>query len=430
MNKMNLKIVLVATMLFILPLTNLKYSSTKILIKEKTSLPPPQKVDMLLEISIARRKSVREFNETPVSDEILSTILWASYGYINDEKRTIHGIEGYAAKIYVLKEDAVYFYDPLNHSLVLYKKGDYRRRVAQYEAPIQLGIIWDKNKSENENYVAAEIGEIGQNIYFMANALGLGTVTTLGMTLSAIGLPSNEVPKIIMPLGYAECPYNFTYKPMLISNLPSIKNSSTSLWDAIYNRSETNIWKGEINKEKISQILWAAYGFSYYIDNCITEENKIVRHRTVPSAHAYYPLKIYAVTKNGVYRYIPGVYRYYMWNLPVFHSIIKIRQGDYRKEIAKASSMPSISSAPLILISVLDVRMTKGMIGLWDDFSGEEFRWLWYYEAGASAHNVLLEATAWNLSANIVLPTNNEEILNVLKLNKNFLPLLIIPVGE
>ena len=437
---MNLKSVVIVVIAMLLissfPVTNVcRHSSiSPILIKEKTahsySLPPPKKVDIPLEIAIARRKSVREFNETPISDEILSTILWAAYGYINDEKRTIHGIEGYAAKIYVLKEDAVYFYDPVNHSLVFYKEGDYRRRVAQYEAPIQLGIVWNKNKSSNENYVTAEIGQIGQNIYFMANALGLGAVTTVGFTLSAIGLPSNEIPKIIMPLGYPKCPYNFTYKPMLLSNLPPVKNSTMSLSDAIYNRSETTTWKGEINEQEISQLLWAAYGFSYYIDNCITEKNKIVRHRTIPSAHAYYPLKIYAVTKDGVYRYVAGLYRYYMWNLPVLHSLVKIRRGDYRKEIADASSMPSISSAPLILISVLDIRMTKGMIGLWDDFSGEEFRWLWYYEAGASAYNVLLEATAWNLSANIAFPVDSQAILNVLLLNQNFLPLLIVPVGE
>ena len=437
---MNLKSVVIVVIAMLLissfPVTNVcKHSSiSPILIKEKTahsySLPPPKKVDIPLEIAIARRKSVREFNETPISDEILSTILWAAYGYINDEKRTIHGIEEYAAKIYVLKEDAVYFYDPVNHSLVFYKEGDYRRRVAQYEAPIQLGIVWNKNKSSNENYVTAEIGQIGQNIYFMANALGLGAVTTVGFTLSAIGLPSNEIPKIIMPLGYPKCPYNFTYKPMLLSNLPPVKNSTMSLSDAIYNRSETTTWKGEINEQEISQLLWAAYGFSYYIDNCITEKNKIVRHRTIPSAHAYYPLKIYAVTKDGVYRYVAGLYRYYMWNLPVLHSLVKIRRGDYRKEIADASSMPSISSAPLILISVLDIRMTKGMIGLWDDFSGEEFRWLWYYEAGASAYNVLLEATAWNLSANIAFPVDSQAILNVLLLNQNFLPLLIVPVGE
>jgi len=392
-------------------------------------LPPPMKIDMSLEITIARRKSVREFSDEPIGDRELSTILWYAYGYING-KRPVHAIDKNAVEIYVLKEDGVYKYDALNHSLILYKEGDYRNKVAQYEAPIQLGIAWNKSKSSNELYASAEIGQVGQNIYFVANALNLGTVTTVGFSLSAIGLPPDEKPKIIMPLGYPKCPYNFTYKPMFLSNLPPIKNSSMSLSEAIEQRNETISFGGEITKQQLSQILWAAYGFSYYTDNCLTEKNKIVRHRVVPSAHAYYPLKIYAVTEDGVYRYFAGLYRYYMWNLPVLHTVVKIRKGDFRQEIADASSMPSIHSAPLILVSVLDLRMTKGMIGLWDDFSSEEYRWLWYYEAGASAYNVLLEATAWNLSANIVLPTYIDAINSILRLNDNFIPLFIVPVGK
>jgi hypothetical protein len=37
---------------------------------------------------------------------------------------------------------------------------------------------------------------------------------------------------------------------------------------------------------------------------------------------------------------------------------------------------------------VLDVEKTID----WDDLSGEDARWIWYYEAGAAAHNVLLQA--------------------------------------
>ena len=345
------------------------------------------------------------------------------------EKRTVAPINGvYASHIYVLREDGVYKYNPLNHTLILYKEGDYRGGT-QYEAPIQLCLVWNKSRGD-ENFACAEIGEIGQNVYFVANALDLGTVTTAGFLLSRIGFPPAEEPKIVMPIGHPKCSYNFTYKPLFLSNLPAIKNSSMGLSDAICNRNEGCEWKGELTEQEISQILWTSYGFSYYVDNCLSEKNKIVRHRTVPSAHAYYPLKIYVVTQDGVYRYIAGLYRYYMWNLPVLHSLIKIQKGDYRQEIADASSMPSIASAPCIIISVLDIRMTKGMIGLRDDFSGEEFRWLWYYEAGASAYNVLLEATAWNLSANIVLPTDSNTIRSVLRLNQNFLPLFIVPVGK
>jgi len=393
-------------------------------------LPAPIKIDISLEEAIARRKSVREFTEEPVSEEELSTILWYAYGYING-KRPVHAIDKNAAQIYVLKEDGVYKYDALNHSLILYKTGDYRKKVAQYEAPIQLGLVWNKSKSSNEYYASAEIGQIGQNIYFVANALNLGTVTTVGFTLSLIGLPSNEEPKIIMPLAHPKYPYNFTYKPMLLlSNLPCIQNSSMPLLTAIEERSETTTFGGEITKQQLSQILWAAYGFSYYIDHSLSEKNKIARHRVVPSAHAYYPLKIYAITEDGIYKYFAGLYRYYMWNLPVLHTVVKIRNGDFRKEIAEASSLPSIENAPLIIISVLSLRMTKGMIGLWDDFSSEEYRWMWYYEAGASAYNVLLESTAWNLSANIVLPTDIDTIRSLLRLNEEYIPLLIVPVGE
>lgn len=401
------------------------YSGLAIVMKNE-ELPPPLPLNLTLEECIAKRKSVREFSNEEISMKELATILWAAYGY-TDKDRTIHLLAN-AIEIYVLTNEAVYKYDALNHSLIFYKEGDYRK-VSQYEAPIQLGLVWNKSKCPDEYLASAEIGEIGQNIYFAAVALNLGTVTTVGFSLKAIGLPPNEEPKIIMPLGYPEYPYNFEYKHWKFSNLPSIKQSSYSLQEAIEERGETKEFKGNITKQQLSQILWAAYGFSYYVDKVITEKNKIRRHRTVPSAHAYYPIKIYAITKEGIYRYHAGVYRYYMWNFPVLHSIIRIRKGDYRDAISNAS-LAEISNAPLILISVLDLRMAKGMIGLRDDFSGEQFRWLWYYEAGASAHNVLLEATAWQLAANITMPKDSDTIRQILNLNENFVPLLIVAVGE
>ena len=112
-------------------------------------LPPPLTVDIPLEEAIFRRMSIREFTEEPITDEELSTILWAACGYRGDGKRTVSGINNIeAAVIYVLKEDAVYKYDALNHSLVFYKEGDYRDIVGwQYKAPIQLGLCWNTDKA-------------------------------------------------------------------------------------------------------------------------------------------------------------------------------------------------------------------------------------------------------------------------------------------
>jgi len=42
-------------------------------------LPPPMTTDMILEESMMRRMSVREFTDDPVTDEELATILWDNF---------------------------------------------------------------------------------------------------------------------------------------------------------------------------------------------------------------------------------------------------------------------------------------------------------------------------------------------------------------
>ena len=393
------------------------------------SLPPPLNVDMSLECAISRRMSVREFTDEPVTDEELSTVLWAAYGYREDKSRTVHAIDGiHSTVIYVLKEDAVYRYDPFNHSLVFHIGGDYRNIIGwQYEAPIQLGIAWDTSKTSNENYNGAEIGEIGQNIYFMANALGLGTVATgeVPSPIENISLPPNEIGKIVMPLGHPKEPYNFVYRPRWLSFLPRMKNSGVSLSTVLDEREETTSFGGILSRQEKSQVLWASYGYLYNLDKIDQENNPLKRHRTVPSAHGFYPLRIYAVTKRGIYRYIPDFQDYDRFGLPIVTFLMKIRMGDRRDDVADASQS-FVSSAPFIIISVLDKRKTNQ----WDDLSAEELRWLWFYESGASAHNVLMEASAWDLTSNIVTISDPTAIRSLLRLNENFQPLFIVPVGK
>ena len=109
--------------------------------------------------------------------------------------------------------------------------------------------------------------------------------------------------------------------------------------------------------------------------------------------------------------------------------MFKIRKGDHLEEIAQCSSQSSIASAPLLIISVLNLKKTKPS-GC-DDFSGEEFLWLWYFEAGAAAYNVLLEATAWNLSADIVKITDKDDVCTLFGLDiSQFEPIIVVPVGK
>ena len=172
---------------------------------------------------------------------------------------------------------------------------------------------------------------------------------------------------------------------------------------------------GELNREEISYLLWSSYGFSKFIDKSNQEKNKLKRHRTVPSAHGYYPLKMYAIRSSGIYQYYPNILtKIYpvpvgFLGLPIVTLMLKIKNGDYREELAQLTYESYIASAPLSIVLVLDINMTRPKNR--DDLSGESLRKFWYYEAGSSVHNVLLEATVLELSSNF-FPVQNKSLVH------------------
>ena len=59
----------------------------------------------------------------------------------------------------------------------------------------------------------------------------------------------------------------------------------------------------ELTIQQISEILWCTYGNNR--QNKIRQKHHFLAYKTVPSACGTYPLKIYAVTKKGIYFYDP-----------------------------------------------------------------------------------------------------------------------------
>lgn len=410
------------------------------IITTDVDLPPPLDVDMILETAIYRRMSIREFTDEPVSVQMLSTILWSAYGLREDQTHTVLEIdETSAAVIYVLNEKAAYRYDPEHHKLTVYKEGDHRSDIdiLQYNAPIQIGLCWDTSKAD-PNHGGTELGQIGQNIQFMANALDLGTVVTgqIPPAIEPLGLPEHEEGLIIMPLGYPKTPYNFKEQALWISNLPKIKESTSTVSQTLKNLKEGISFKGQLTDQETSQLLWSSYGYSQYIDSSKQEPIHLKRHRTVPSAHGYYPLIIHVLTENGIYQYYPNILIDILINtlhiinapvdffgLPIITFIRKTTDKDVREDISTLCEEPDIASAPLIIIPVLDLEHAK-------ELSIESAIRFWYYEAGAVAQNVMLESTAWGLSAKIIYANNPTELRTILQLPDNNIPMLVIPIGE
>jgi SagB-type dehydrogenase family enzyme len=377
------------------------------------TLPDPLPVDMLLEQSISRRMSFHNgYPSTPVTDEELSTVLWAAYGVTPTGGRTVYSPNGtYSTTIYVIRSDATYIYVPANHSLLLWKTGNYLYLGQNTGAPIKMGLVWNQSIAPDEKAAMAEIGMIAQDVYFDANALNLATLTT-GLSVNDLydlDLPSNEKPEIIMHLGHPPTPYNFTYNPLPPSNLPKVINNTLTLAEAINTRQILYAWNTtELTPLEQSQILWASYGTSYLYDNINHK-----RHRTLPSAMNIYPFKIYTANQTGVYQYAP-----------TNHSLSLIVSGDKRQLIQNAVDHDniSVSSSPMIIIPFWDMNV-----------GSQSYLGWWWYESGAIIYNVLLEATALNLGGNVLSVITDQNGLRTalgLSTQTNLVAMHMVMVGH
>jgi SagB-type dehydrogenase family enzyme len=420
---MNNRRILLACVLFALFLPSLTIRSQNSALGQKEKSDYGILSETPLETVISRRMSIRNYDlNVTVPWELVSKVLFAGYGY-SWRGRTVPSFSSYPVVIYVSNETATYKFVPENQSLTLWKEGDYRGLGKgggwSYDAPIQLYIILDANICPDILWGNAESGCAIQNIHLMANALNLGTVCTYPNRTDihqGLGLPVNEKVLYKMPLGYPLPPYtNYqnlmpTYRPSS-SELPEIQDSNVSIEEALDSTFSSHDWSNNpVTRQELSQILWASYGYSYYED---TAASPPIRHRTVPSAHGYYPMKVYAANSSGVYEYLPEQ-----------HTLTTIVTEDRRPSIAQASGNAWASSASLIIaVAYVENSSARYYIG------GEET----YVEVGLITQNVYLESTAWGLIADWGKADIDEEAMrNALGLiGETYLhPVSVITVGH
>ena len=165
-----------------------------------------------------------------------------------------------------------------------------------------------------------------------------------------------------------------------------------------------------ITLKDFSQMLWAAQG--------IIEEGGF--RRSVPSGGALYPLDVYAVVgENGVQEIESGVYHYE----PRTHEITLVKEGDLRRELAKAAlGQRWMAGAPVSLIVTAEYKRSSSKYGE----RGVRYSMI---EAGHVGQNIFLQAEALGLGAGIVGAFHDQEVIWVAKLNQGHEPLLIMPVG-
>lgn len=216
---------------------------------EEVLLPLPAKVSAItVEEAILLRKSVREWSNSPITIEQLSMILWASQGVVEEiggwlRRAAPSAGATYPLEVYVVIGErgvlfnngdylgaGVYLYNYARHSLRLVKRGDFRDELWAASlwqewvrsAPVSIVIcaVYERTTQRygerGIRYVHLEAGHVGQNIYLMSTALGLGTVAIGAFyddeVARVIGAGPDERPLYIFPVGVPLRPHKMDFE--------------------------------------------------------------------------------------------------------------------------------------------------------------------------------------------------------------------------
>lgn len=192
------------------------------------NLPVPKTDGRIsLEQTLLKRRSVRKYAQKELTLEQISQLCWAAQGITARRGRigfrTAPSAGAlYPMSLYLLKKDGYYKYIPETHSLKLISKENLLEDLTEAalgqpyikKAPVTFVISGDYAKCAKRYrdraplFVHVETGHIGQNIHLQAVALGLGSVPIGAFrdedVKDVLGLPDNEAPLYIIPVGYPE----------------------------------------------------------------------------------------------------------------------------------------------------------------------------------------------------------------------------------
>lgn len=221
----------------------------------------------------------------------------------------------------------------------------------------------------------------------------VGTILAAGLLAAGCGVQEGQtVPSGSLPAG----------APIA---LPSPRTrGDISLEEALARRRSVRELSGEpLDSGDTGQLLWAAQG--------VTDARG---GRTSPSAGALYPLELYAVTAEGVFRYLPGA-----------HALEPRAAGDVRARLrAAALDQAPVGEAALVVVIAAVPARTAAKYG------AERARRYVDLEAGHAAQNLLLEAVALGLAAVPIGAFDDDAVARVLGLPADTEPRYLLPVGH
>lgn len=185
-----------------------------------SALPPPAMAGgMPLLDALAARRSIRLYDERPIDEDMLSTLLWAAFG-INRPDIGGHTAPSWRTSmetdIYVADAKSVRKYDPSRNEAGTVLQGDFRARASTQPfvgtAPVVLIYIADRARMakapDADQIQAAHVDSaiVAQNVYLYCASVGLGTCLVGGADKKALTeilkLPESQIVTFVQPVGH------------------------------------------------------------------------------------------------------------------------------------------------------------------------------------------------------------------------------------
>lgn len=183
-------------------------------------LPAPlRNADMSLVEAVSKRRSDREFSEREIDLQVLSDLLWISWGYNREGRRTAPSSHNsQETELYVALPSGIYVYEPMQNKLACVLQEDVRALTGTQDfvaaAPLNIVFVADLSllvgKDERAAYETAYVdtGFISQNLYLACAAYGLESVIRVSIDKAALAeklrLPANKIITLAQTVGYAK----------------------------------------------------------------------------------------------------------------------------------------------------------------------------------------------------------------------------------
>lgn len=146
--------------------------------------------------ALQNRHSSREYADRDISDDVLSTVLWAACGVNRPKEGKItapSAINAQDITVFVIRKDGAYRFEPKDNKLVKVSDKDLRKAVSgrqDFAATAPVSLVMASNHGKFPQQMPEEpktrmgvldAGYVSQNICLACSALGLNTVPRMTM---------------------------------------------------------------------------------------------------------------------------------------------------------------------------------------------------------------------------------------------------------